>query len=513
MGKLRLFVAALFAAALAVLPVRAIEKVGDVYQVTKAADLMEFADMVNGGANTVSCVFTSDIDMTGVAWTPIGTEANPFKGTINGQFHKISNLVVDAAGTNYIGLVGYLSDGATIENLVIDGTCSFTGSDYLGAFAGGSTGSGNAYFRNLGNEANVTGTGANAAAIVGVSMAGACVFHVTNCYNSGNITGGRESAAITGWGGGGEVNGFFNVGTISGLDGDNKLYRNLATATNCWDVEGKQGTAFTAEDLASGLLAFKLNGSKANDSVTWRQNLDIGDADATPTILTSHGIVYPAGEIRCDSAVLEGQTFSNTNSTVVPPHQYEDGVCTVCGNPDLNYMTPVDSVYEIGTAEQLNWFASLVNHDGTKHKYSARITADIDFSEYSSQDVLIGLGGNDFTGVFDGQMHTITVNYNTDQQLMGLFRFAKNSVIRNLIVEGSITSSAEWAAGIAAYIVGATTVENCISKVNIVANKEADCTDAGIAARSDAGSIIRNCAFLGSITGPGFNNGGILGWD
>src|SRR5690606_36027334 len=73
----------------------------------------------------------TNINMTG-SFTPIGkvtfqwgniTAIYPFQGNFNGNGHKIKNLTI--SGDNYIGLFGYIQN-ATIENIGIDSTCTFT---------------------------------------------------------------------------------------------------------------------------------------------------------------------------------------------------------------------------------------------------------------------------------------------------------------------------------------------------------------------------------------------------
>lgn len=476
-------------------PAQAVDEVDGVYQIGSAADFTEFAALVNGGQGTLKCVLTSDIDMAGTTWTPIGNADTPFKGTIDGQYHKISNLVITSTA-DYQGLVGYIADGGTIENLIIDNTCSISGGKYVAAFAGGSSGSGDMYFRNLGNEADITGTGANVAAIVGVSMSSKAAFHVFNSYNTGKITGSKECAAITGWGGKkGEVDGFFNSGDVVGIDGNNKLYRSIASAKNVFEIGGQQGTAFTADDMKSGRLAYLLNGKTSDESNAWRQNIDAGTADEHPVFLSSHAIVYPAGQMRCDGDILEGQKFSNSKNYTLAEHQYSEGICTVCGNVDMSYMAAASDVYyEIADAKQLRWFAALVSHAGAKTAYNARLTADIDFSEYASSN-MIGETGNEFTGAFDGAGHTVTLNA-TDVGKIALFgATGEGASIKNLTVGGTIISTAT-AAALILNLNGKTTLTDVVVSAEIASSGY---PLGGFVASATAPLEATNCKFTGSL--------------
>ena len=62
-------------------------------------------------------VLTEDIELGGQEWTPIGTSANPFKGTFDGQDHIIKNLVVSGYNSN-VGLFGATHDGE-IKNFTV----------------------------------------------------------------------------------------------------------------------------------------------------------------------------------------------------------------------------------------------------------------------------------------------------------------------------------------------------------------------------------------------------------
>ena len=69
--------------------------------------------------NDKTFVLTKDVELGGHEWTPIGTSANPFKGTFDGQGHTISNLYINMPDRNNVGLFGYTSDGE-VKNVVIN---------------------------------------------------------------------------------------------------------------------------------------------------------------------------------------------------------------------------------------------------------------------------------------------------------------------------------------------------------------------------------------------------------
>ena len=501
-------------AAVAIVPARAQQLVDGVYQISNAEEFANFGNLVAQGADSINGALTADIDFSGVTWTPIGSGERPYRGEFNGNFHRIKNLVINSK-EDYQGLFGYISS-AKISNLFIDSSCSISGGSYVAGIAGAGVMGGTAYFTNCGNEASVTGTGANVAGIVGVSMASAVKFVIKNCYNSGNITGGRESAAICGWCAElAEVDGVVNTGTLVGSDGEYSLVRSPASLTNAYDIVGPQGKLLDAEAMASGALAFALNGNRPDGGI-WCQNIDVtGQAkDAFPVPdSVHHAKVYASGTLRCDGAVTSDVVFSNTYAVpVIPEHNYVDGICTVCNGFEPNFVPLKDSVYEVSNAAQLNWIAQSVNR-AENRKFYVRLMDDIDFGAYTLKNVVIGTSGHEFQGRFDGQGHTVNIDFETDQEAVSLFRFVKDAEVSNLMTTGTVSSSAKYASGIIAQALGATRIVNCASKVNIVCTVSGDATCGGIVGKANKAGKIINCGFMGSIAGDACGcNGGIVGW-
>lgn len=71
------------------------------YTLTSAADLQGFANIVNGTDGRTAYDFASktvklgaDIDLAGMAWTPIGVAGKAFSGIFDGQNNAIKNLTI-----------------------------------------------------------------------------------------------------------------------------------------------------------------------------------------------------------------------------------------------------------------------------------------------------------------------------------------------------------------------------------------------------------------------------------
>ncbi len=206
----------------------------DVHVISSAAELLAFADEVNGGNSYAGKRIKLDvnIDLGGKnnPWTPIGSTSAPFEGIFDGGYHVISGLYI-ASGSN-VGLFGNVK-GGTVKNLVVEG--SVTGSSNVSGIVGYLD---NGNIQNSGNRATVTG-GSNVGGVVG-SVNNTC--KIESCFNTGSIT------ATTGYIGGvtgqhwraGVVENCYNVGavtgpaTVGGVTGGHQA--SSPTLTNCYNA-------------------------------------------------------------------------------------------------------------------------------------------------------------------------------------------------------------------------------------------------------------------------------------
>ena len=110
----------------------------------------------------------SNIDMTGIDWTPIGTNT-PFKGTFDGNGKTISNISKQDFNGEYTQTVGLFAsvEDATVKNLKIE---NMVAAKY----------------------------GAEASAIAAIAT-GDCTFEGIDIINSHIVTYNNDAAAIVGW--------------------------------------------------------------------------------------------------------------------------------------------------------------------------------------------------------------------------------------------------------------------------------------------------------------------------
>lgn len=183
-----------------------------VYHITGAAELTWFAQAVNSGQTAVQAVLESDIDLSGIAWTPAGTQDAPFAGVLDGAGYSVTGLSVNSsAASACLGLFGALGGEGRVLNLQVGGTVASTGS---GAYAGGIAGINEGLIE--GCTAAVSVSGRNAAAGVAGSNKGC----IRSCVNRGAIVGEPASytagiAGIAGLTSGGAIEYSVNHGTVS----------------------------------------------------------------------------------------------------------------------------------------------------------------------------------------------------------------------------------------------------------------------------------------------------------
>ena len=497
-----------------------LKQVDGIYQISTPLDLVLFANKVNGGENGANAVLTADIDMEGLeVYMPLiasNTSADTYyAGVFDGQFHTINiNLVTPETNS---GLFRALS--GTIRNLHVSGTLEAQNTR-TGVICGESFGG---TIENCWSSSDITSnvTDNATAGILGRSSANGTI--VRNCIYTGNITGGPNSsnfAGIIGYSSStSTVTNCVVTGTItSGTKNAGYIIaRNpgSATCSNCYFVTPYEGTnagatQITMEQLASGEICFLLNGDQRN--ILWTQTLG---EDDMPVPFTTRETVYVHGHLRCDGlAIVDGEaTYGNEpDFSNIDPHQFVDGVCIVCGTPNPDMAEIVDGYYQIGTVEQLLWFASKVNTGD--NDINAQLTADIDLAGAEDRFTAVGNSTYHYTGTFDGQYHTINVNLTATASSYGFFRYLDGTV-KNLHISGTYSARYNKTGVLAGEIFGAV-IENCWVSSDISALYGGDAATAGIAGRGSAdGSIIRNCLFTGSIDQKGtttWNCAAILGW-
>ena len=511
----------------------ALDKVGDVYQITNGQDLVDFANLVNGDAanSGAAAVLTTDIDLSGVEFPTIGRDGSRYWGTFDGQGHRILNMKIEGS-TKELGLFNVVSS-ATIKNLILDSSCVINSGDCTAALVGCCNGSGVLTIENVGIECDVTGTGANAAAFVGCNYSGGALeTQIRNCYNTGNITGGRESAVFSGWfgnNGNTRVTNCWNTGKVNGADGNNSLGRGIGGGqfVNTYDLNADNGrinetilAEYAETWMTSGQLTYILNGNKSED-VAWYQVIG---TDPYPTpFYNADGIVYANGYMYCDGNLKPGSKYENEKKDAArDAHNYgEWGFCVnehdgiVCDAIQPDFLTANgEGYFEIATAKQLNWFAVWTNQEGN-NALKAKLMNNLDMTEVANFPGLCG--ANQFAGEFDGQFFTISnLKMNYDRQGVG---FVNNATVGATIKNLTFDSTCEFRGNnaVAAFIgavrgsEGDLFIINCGNEAPVTATNQNAAGFIGCKYDDNVIPNLTNCYQVGIIRG-GWDCGSFSGW-
>lgn len=162
------------------------------YTVYNADGLMNIAELVNGGKTDINITLDKNIDLTGKAWTPIGTDYdNSYKGTFDGGGHTITGLIF-TTNDEFAGLFGLLNRAGTVKNVVMEGV-QITSNQIYGGSIGGVVGSSWGTIENCSVSGNVSGT-VYVGGVVGVQIGGS----ITGCSSSATVKGTVDVGGVAG---------------------------------------------------------------------------------------------------------------------------------------------------------------------------------------------------------------------------------------------------------------------------------------------------------------------------
>lgn len=147
------------------------------------------ADVVNSGDTDINITLDNDIDLTGIDWTPIGTESRPYTGTFDGGTYTITGLKIDKSGTDYVGLIGCLGSGGKVQNVTLT-NISVSGANCVGGIAGQNYGT----VENCSVNGTVTGKGFTDTG----GIAGSNYGTISGCSAEGTVTGSVNVGGISG---------------------------------------------------------------------------------------------------------------------------------------------------------------------------------------------------------------------------------------------------------------------------------------------------------------------------
>ena len=235
---------------------------------------------------------------------------------------------------------------------------------------------------------------------------------------------------------------------------------------------------------------------------------------------------------RKGSFVMPAKDITLYYNAICEEHSYDNGFCTKCGEyqpADYNEST---GSYEIGNGGQMFWFAALVNGDdeytqNQEEKLDAHgvLVSDISLKN-PSDEKHEWKSIREFTGIFDGQNHTISDFSMTkvNDESIGLFQNlrsdpnetdeAKKATLKNFTLNGTIVTTAEAASAVGG-VVGTTSggvIRRVNSNVNIASGVIYDI--GGIVGAINAATSIEESTYSGKIVldYDFYGVGGIVGF-
>ncbi len=459
--------------------------------------------------------------------------ARYFSGAFDGNGHVIKNVNI-AGSSEYVGLFGYVLN-ATVTDLSVEGSITSTyasatqralnGVGIIGhvngasrisniknyatisgtATAGGivgyafrngtSTGDteGKVIIENCINYGAVSSTAASGAkgaagGIVGCAMANTFDIEINDCINAFAVTGKRYIGGILG-GGQHETAGKCyvvlnrcindapvtgnetDIGGMAGIGYYTKIncclnraaIQNNATGANVGGIAGRAHTNTYISGCVNDAEVFSKGGAiLGNLGSTTSTVTNCYYRDVFATSVTTFGTKLTTRDAT-DPDAYTGLDFDSVFTL-------EQGKVALAGHADYVYYD--DTYTKLSTAEDI---LTLMNTAGP-FTGNYVLTEDIDLSTYSGEltQTMIGAdAATAFKGVFEGNHHKITgidITNNTTTKT-AFFGYLSDATVRNLELEGKISSTKNYAAMMAGVVNGSTSIENCVVRGEVTGNE------------------------------------------
>ena len=505
----------------------------DCYEIASKADWQAFCALVEDGQTAVDAKMTKDVDLE-TDITMAGTANKPYAGTFDGQNHTLT-VNWDAGSAKDVAPFRRVN-GATIKNLRTEGSIRSDGY-FLGGLIDEAYGGSNTV-ANCVSAVNITSSyTSNRCGAAGLVNYVFTYAHVTinDCLVKGSINATTEKGQ-KGMGGFVYVqngacimNNCLYAGTNNADNSNNNCYTFAPTNTsgatttlnNCYYLNPcgeAQGTQVTAERLKSGEMAKLLQGDRTEN--VWGQTLGT-DLEPLPTTEVAKQVYEVKftlnGKVKATRYANRGQTVSlptvqellgaDYAPNITYALSFEGGFSassTVTGNTTV-VANVVFKDISIATKEDWKKFGELIRSG--EGNLNAKLTRDIDLG---GDFLKIGSESTGYSGTFDGQGHTITIDWNGNGGgYIALFPFVTNATIKNLRVTGQMTSDSEPLGVFAFEASGTTTFSGCVSDVKITNGDKNDtyCAAGMVRAAYSKGKItFKDCIVAGDLNGTTDNS-------
>ncbi|OBA00428.1 GLUG motif-containing protein [Halomonas sp. G11] len=419
----------------------------------------------------------SPIANGGKGWDPIGDSIDAFKGTLEGQGHRVGDLTIVRPDEDHIGLFGVLGSSSTIRNIEM-ADADITGRDYVGSLVGTTSGTGSVRdafasghvageFAVGGMIGSNSGTLENARASVDVEgdnsiggLAGENGGDMARAYATGQVTGDDRVGGLIGRATSAELNDVYATGAVNGETSVGGLVgrNSYSTINNAYAT----GSVTGGEYYVGGLFGSDTSGT-VNDSYYATTDADGNAIDG--------GYTNSVGTPRTRLELMNPATFEGWDEAIWNFGGDADVDGYQIALPLLDGVTPVadrvtDTLFQRGTGISsdpyiLTGWQQLQNVNfnddvlGGGHHFALVNNLDSGTSGYADlagENANGGKGwepvgddGAPFTGTFDGLERVIsdlTIDRGGEDYI-GLFGTTTGgSVIRNIgLLGGSVTGN------------------------------------------------------------------------
>ena len=457
-------------------------------------------------------ILNTDLDMSAHYWTPIGSEPNyRFEGNFNGNGHTISGIYVNRPNDSYNGLFG-----------MVVGSSNPSGSTHKGCD----------YIKNFVLKDSYIKGGNRTGGVVGFMVDG---MTLENVFCQADVTGGSDVGGI--------------VGKVESFDQLNSR-RYVTTINNCLylsgivSATGNRGAVFGAIVKHYDLLSLSNNyyidptSYVGNDNDVRAYPITMSIPEGVTVNYTSSGVTYdgiryaPVGDVNFTvshdlnhivTAKVNGDELvsseGNYSFTIDPATTEAYEIKVTAGTYSVNGSGTEAEPYRIASQEDWNYFVSCLNSGSAPDNFNGT------YFKLDADNITVNqrMGTNDhpFRGIFDGGGNKLTLDFGDPENYLNLecaaFYRIDNSTIKNLVIGGSIYSSAQHNASLAVKSTGSNNyIQNCISSVSINSSIDGDCTNGGFISLLNTNNThvyFNGCAFVGELVGENATNwGGFLGW-
>ncbi len=264
----------------------------------------------------------------GLGWIPIGTEDDPFEGSLNGRGFTIKNLTINGVEEDLesespvynVGLFGYAS-GYAVENLGMVDADIFVSVDKgtinAGAIVGKSpNGMGNIPQCRVENchstgDIVIEAETSNVGGLLGCAN----TTIISTCYNNADVVGDTNVGGIAGFDGSGvfgaDLNGCYNTGSVLAVKNAGGILgktTSLPRMYNCYNV-GSVSTYEFEDSYSGGIIGSAGSGILKTENCYYLNNNEAGVGDGGGTPISENSVIKCTQEQMTTQSTFVGFDF------------------------------------------------------------------------------------------------------------------------------------------------------------------------------------------------------------